>query len=160
MHSTFFKEHPPQLSDWINKYGKDYVAHAIWKDNVTKVLSSGSLIPAEAQLRAGKTVSYEKGAYFGSRGELNIECVRQELKTNAIKFPQLIRMFDRVPLKRALELNFIDEATFDKYSVPTEDNQFIQLNDGNKYKLIYRNGNAVIEGIPYAFACSPLICGN
>jgi len=156
MHSTFFKEHPPQLSDWINKYGKDYVAHAIWKDNVTKVLSSGSLTPAEAQVRAGKTVSYEAGAFFGSRGELNIERVLQELKARKVQLPKLIKIVERLPLRCALELNFIDEATFDKYSVPTEDVQWIALNDGNQYQLLYRNGNAAIEGIPYPFACSSL----
>lgn len=58
------------LQDWIAQNGNDYIAHAIWKDNVASVVKKGALLPAELVLREMKEVEYEKGAMFGSRGKI------------------------------------------------------------------------------------------
>lgn len=55
------------LGGWLKHYQKDFVAHAIWKTNVNKVLDSGAVKPAEQVFKEAGEVEYEAGATYGTR---------------------------------------------------------------------------------------------
>jgi hypothetical protein len=59
------------MSNWINKYGENYLAHAV-KENAKKVLDAGTLKPAEMLLREGEEVWFEQATGGLERGKVKL----------------------------------------------------------------------------------------
>jgi hypothetical protein len=53
---------------WLEQHEKDFVAHAIWEGNISKVIQRGAVLPSEAVLKEKGEVEYEMGSVCGARG--------------------------------------------------------------------------------------------
>lgn len=127
------EEMTDSLVAWIERHGKDFVAHAIWENNVEKLLKAGMVHSAEAIVRSGKTASFETGTW-GDRSSLNLGFYLEELKKNPV---------DDIPCpliyQNAMSLG---EAITKRYIRPAQVLSFMSVTEMSKY--LYGN-EAILE---------------
>ena len=130
------------FDQWSSKHIKNFIAHAIWEDNVGSVFKDGRVIPAEARFRKGCNVSYEKGYTRGVRGT----SVMPELMENEIDFLKNYK-------KQYKLISYIDDKG--KFILGTQRCKGNRLEDFEK--LLIKNGRNKNEIYEYMDVSSLLI---
>lgn len=153
IHTTFAP--PPAenaLTPWLRKHGKHFIAHAVYPDNVAKVLASGRLLSSEAQLRTHETVSYEKGFSVHQRGKLDITEAKKFIQDHRCSLPPVVKFMDFMPLESARKFDFITQESYSRFKNRETAPHHIQLKNGHDYTVRFISDDfPCIEGIPYPF---------
>ncbi len=81
--------HPPitaseKLKSWLAMHKDEFLAHGIWPNNVSKVIQSGRLLPAEGVLRETGHISLESNRTHGSR------------KSYSVNTPEIVELFEKI----------------------------------------------------------------
>ena len=130
------------FDQWSSKHIKNFIAHAIWKNNVGSVFKDGRVIPAEARFREGCNVSYEEGFGYGMRGTL----VMPKLLENEIDF-----------LKNCKEVNKLVCYNGEKgFYIRCKNNSYIEARE-NFEILLETNGRNEDEINKYMVAFSLMV---
>lgn len=77
------KMHQARVQDWIDKHGKEFIAHAVWTGNFTTLVKQGGNIKAaEAILREEGIVECEIGNKYEARAVLKmIKLTEEDIQT-------------------------------------------------------------------------------
>lgn len=152
------------LPTWIKTHRENYVAHAVWANNVAGVLTEGKIHSAEYQLRKGKGVSCENRIHR-RRIELSIADVMPDLKRTGFSLPPPSPM-EHMHLFDAKKYNLITEEDFNtivkigKEQDATGSRFSATLQNGKKYNVFcgldsnpeYKFNLEGMPSIPYYYA--------
>ncbi|CEG58713.1 hypothetical protein [Legionella fallonii] len=158
-----------EFKHWLDKHKVSYIAHAIWGDNVEKVLRSGKILAAEEVLRKYQKVSYEQSSVYGGRALLNIDTITDFIRDNFSpeQLTHGIVKSDNITVEDAVKFNLIsvdegnrlrdkemDYAKFSKkdFAVMSSKQKKISeiiLKNGKNYSVIIDEGFSLYNGGRY-----------